>query len=631
MIEIQKKFKKLKDKPKSELIVDIVNLALQSEESNEDLFETLQEQKFFKAFLEVMHKSRRHCSVVIENMSMLVFNVKKPTNKMYMIGQLQDFILFPYDFNDEDLVSHYMNFLKTLALMVNKDNFQMYYNSRYPQFPLLWQAQKFITYQDNMVQITASNIIINLTKLSQDADQVGRTQSIIFIQNDWVRRFRDYLQFSPFRMVWQIYVIMMRRNWFQMELHVNNPSIISELEQKDNDLIEYFQDLYNSCHFMRTIFNEAFIKQAILPLIIMGIQGQQYENKKIGIQVSLFILNKLASTLNLGEKIANLLTNEQIGSNDITVYNQILPEKWLYIKDTEHIMQQFSEYFKQQDQVYKYEFEQVQKIPNPIKNQFLSLFHSKEHKLLELMLSLMLKLTQFSDIDLSQYIKKILYTEEQVQTIELINLLTQFIRTQKDHFRLEVSQYLKVVAAKIETQLKSVTAMKYLCINWHLVEDFDFNKQTQIDITSQLQIIQANEKLEFFKQVYKFVLLSQIYNEHKLEKQNQLIQYMDLSGDDKYFDCQIVICLSWMSIMRNQKMTSQTIKKFPAFGVDISHDESNICNIKKRDICLFTLQPLDIKMTGLQFRNLCSAQDQQQNKKMEFIKEYLSVLVNQQK
>ena len=47
---------------------------------------TLQEQKFFKAFLEVMHKSKRHCSVVIENMSMLVFNVKKPTNKMYMIG-----------------------------------------------------------------------------------------------------------------------------------------------------------------------------------------------------------------------------------------------------------------------------------------------------------------------------------------------------------------------------------------------------------------------------------------------------------------------------------------------------------------------------------------------------------------
>lgn len=41
---------------------------------------------------------------------------------------LNSFIEYEYDFSDEEIVDYYVNFLKSLALRMDKDNLKLYFN-----------------------------------------------------------------------------------------------------------------------------------------------------------------------------------------------------------------------------------------------------------------------------------------------------------------------------------------------------------------------------------------------------------------------------------------------------------------------------------------------------------------------
>jgi protein CLEC16A len=85
---------------------------------------------------------------------------------------MNDFVVHPYDFTDEDIVDYYINFIKSLTMKIDAGQFKLYFNlviikissifKKYSYFPLIWQANKFYNHKDNLVSTTARNIILTL-------------------------------------------------------------------------------------------------------------------------------------------------------------------------------------------------------------------------------------------------------------------------------------------------------------------------------------------------------------------------------------------------------------------------------------------------------------------------------------
>ena len=74
---------------------------------------------------------------------------------------LNKLIQFDYNFYDEEMVDVYVSFIKSLALCLNENSIQFFYNAKMNHFPLLLMAQKFSNHPETMVRNAVR--IINLT------------------------------------------------------------------------------------------------------------------------------------------------------------------------------------------------------------------------------------------------------------------------------------------------------------------------------------------------------------------------------------------------------------------------------------------------------------------------------------
>ena len=74
---------------------------------------------------------------------------------------LNKLIQFDYNFYDEEMVDVYVSFIKSLALCLNENSIQFFYNAKMKHFPLLLMAQKFSNHPETMVRNAVR--IINLT------------------------------------------------------------------------------------------------------------------------------------------------------------------------------------------------------------------------------------------------------------------------------------------------------------------------------------------------------------------------------------------------------------------------------------------------------------------------------------
>ena len=90
-------------------------------------------------------------------------NISQETKRYYILCHpfLNKLIEFDFNFYDEELVDIYVSFIKSLALLLNENSIQFFYNQKNKHFPLLVMAMKFANHPETMVKNAVR--IINLT------------------------------------------------------------------------------------------------------------------------------------------------------------------------------------------------------------------------------------------------------------------------------------------------------------------------------------------------------------------------------------------------------------------------------------------------------------------------------------
>ncbi|XP_055586075.1 protein CLEC16A homolog [Uranotaenia lowii] len=95
----------------------------------------------------------------IQTFNIMYNNIKNEKFLYYLLSNVNSIIVHRYDFNNEDIMGHYITFLKTLSLKLSSETIYLFYNERTNAFPLYTEAIKYYNHSDSMVRTSVRTII----------------------------------------------------------------------------------------------------------------------------------------------------------------------------------------------------------------------------------------------------------------------------------------------------------------------------------------------------------------------------------------------------------------------------------------------------------------------------------------
>ena len=126
-------------------------------------------------FLDIMNP-RETCAVVpppvliqiLQTMGILCQCVKNDTSLYYILSNnyINEFLSYPYDFDNDELLDQFVSFLKSLSLRMNEQTIQFFFIERTRTIPLLSRSIELLRYREGMVRIAAQTSILNIYRVN---------------------------------------------------------------------------------------------------------------------------------------------------------------------------------------------------------------------------------------------------------------------------------------------------------------------------------------------------------------------------------------------------------------------------------------------------------------------------------
>jgi protein CLEC16A len=103
---------------------------------------------------------------IIKSFSLLILNTSNTTTLYYIFSNnfINQLITNDYEKYDDDFISYYINFLKSLSLKMDTTTIQFFLRKQYNCFPLLQSALKMYNHSDAMIKNTVRNIVLTILK-----------------------------------------------------------------------------------------------------------------------------------------------------------------------------------------------------------------------------------------------------------------------------------------------------------------------------------------------------------------------------------------------------------------------------------------------------------------------------------
>ena len=131
--------------------------------------------EFFLTYLKNAGKDVQ--TQLLQTLSIMLQNLKNNAYIYYMLSQnhLNSLITHKFDFQDEELVGLYISLVKTIALKLDAQTVQFFFNKRSNNMPLLTEVIKFYANKDRNVRISVRTITLQAFAV----DEAGVQQFIL--------------------------------------------------------------------------------------------------------------------------------------------------------------------------------------------------------------------------------------------------------------------------------------------------------------------------------------------------------------------------------------------------------------------------------------------------------------------
>lgn len=184
-------------------------------------------------FLILSNQNNRNINLrIIKSLGLLLANLTNKQSLYFLLSNnfVNQIITNEFDSYDEDGLSYYVNFIKSLAFRIDSSTVQLFFHPQVNTFPLLTQALKLYNHPDPMIYNTIRNIILTILRIKYDPilEYITSLPSINFFLNISCRM-KD--------MIIELYSIMLND-------YPDEQLFKSLYEEITNDMM-FFQDIYS--------------------------------------------------------------------------------------------------------------------------------------------------------------------------------------------------------------------------------------------------------------------------------------------------------------------------------------------------------------------------------------------------
>ena len=210
---------------------------------------------------------------IIKMLSFLLINIKNKPWLYYICSNnlLNKIISKDYSKYDDEFLSYYVNFLKSLSLLLDETSITLFYIEKNNSFPLIENILKFYNHKDSMIRNVVRNTVMNIfrVKNAKIEEYFSKLPSVLYFV----------------RIIKQIKDICFE---IKEEIIKQNKKKISYLFDDLYDDIIYIDDLLNlNLERINYILINCFFYFFIIPILCGSICDT---NKKLSKGMSLFLL-----------------------------------------------------------------------------------------------------------------------------------------------------------------------------------------------------------------------------------------------------------------------------------------------------------------------------------------------------
>ncbi|CDJ32699.1 Chromosome II, complete genome, related [Eimeria mitis] len=139
-----------------ETLRQVAEVLVWGEHNNRGYFDVFCEQNVLSYFVQLAEQPTVPNAVkvqLLQTLSIIVQSINKETAVYYMFSNnyINSLLSTKFDFDDEEVASWYVSFIKSLSLLVNADTIKLFLNERAKHFPIYSESVKFFRAKDSMV------------------------------------------------------------------------------------------------------------------------------------------------------------------------------------------------------------------------------------------------------------------------------------------------------------------------------------------------------------------------------------------------------------------------------------------------------------------------------------------------
>ncbi|XP_057818483.2 protein TRANSPARENT TESTA 9 isoform X2 [Cryptomeria japonica] len=158
-----------------ETLRSIAELVTYGDQHDPSFFEFFMEKQVMSQFLRVLKISKTESIAIqlLQTLSIMIQNLQSEQAIYYLFsnGHVNNLILYPFDFNSEELLNYYIYFLRTVSGKLDKNTISLLVktqNDEVISFPLYSEAIKFVHHEENMVRIAVRALTLNIYHVSDE-------------------------------------------------------------------------------------------------------------------------------------------------------------------------------------------------------------------------------------------------------------------------------------------------------------------------------------------------------------------------------------------------------------------------------------------------------------------------------
>ena len=238
------------------------------------IFDTFYSLDFMSEFLKLSSYDYYKINLeLIKTLSFLLINIKNKPTLYYLFSNnlLNKIISKDYTKYDDEFLSYYANFLKSLSLIMDETSIQLFYIEKNNSFPLVENILRLYNHKDSMIRNVVRNTVMTILRVKST-------------------KIEDYFSKLPTILYFVKIILRLRDICFEIKEQIKkrNNKKISYLFDDLLDEIIYIDDLLDlNMEKISYIIINSFFNFFILPVLCASICE---ENQKLTKEQALFLL-----------------------------------------------------------------------------------------------------------------------------------------------------------------------------------------------------------------------------------------------------------------------------------------------------------------------------------------------------